>query len=127
MVSGYKVSETANRGVLWKKVLLKIFQYSQENSFARVSFLTKTLLWLFFIKKETLVQVFFCEFCEGFKGIFFTEHLRWLLLKFKRVALKGTLRLSHKNNITTFTFWDIMCTRDISSTCLQTSRNNWIN
>ena len=29
-----------------------------------------------FIKKETLAQVFFCEFCEIFKNIFFTEHLR---------------------------------------------------
>ena len=27
-------------------------------------------------KKETLAQVFFCEFCEVFKKIFFTEHLR---------------------------------------------------
>ena len=27
--------------------------------------------------KETLAQVFSCEFCEGFKKIFFTEHLRW--------------------------------------------------
>ena len=33
-----------------------------------------------FIKKETLAQVFSCEFCEIFKNIFFTEHLRWLLL-----------------------------------------------
>ena len=33
-----------------------------------------------FIKKETLVQLFSCEFCEVFKNIFFTEHLRWMLL-----------------------------------------------
>ena len=39
-------------------------------------------------KKETLAQVFSCEFCKIFKKIFFTEHLRtttaaslfWLLL-----------------------------------------------
>ena len=30
----------------------------------------------FQIKKETLVQVFSCEFCEIFKNTFFTEHLR---------------------------------------------------
>ena len=35
-----------------------------------------------FIKKETLAQVFSCEFCEIFKNTFFTEHLRWLLLSF---------------------------------------------
>ena len=29
-----------------------------------------------FIKKETLAQVFSCEFYEIFKSIFFTEHLR---------------------------------------------------
>ena len=28
-----------------------------------------------FIKKETLTQVFSCEFCEIFKNTFFTEHL----------------------------------------------------
>ena len=29
-----------------------------------------------FIKKETLAQVFSCEFCEISKNNFFTEHLR---------------------------------------------------
>ena len=29
-----------------------------------------------FIKKETLAQVFTCEFCEIFNNNFFTEHLR---------------------------------------------------
>ena len=34
-----------------------------------------------FIKKETLAQVFSCEFCEISKNtFFFTEHLWWLLL-----------------------------------------------
>ena len=33
-----------------------------------------------FIKKETLAQVFSCEFCEIAKHAFLTEHLRWLLL-----------------------------------------------
>ena len=28
-----------------------------------------------FIKKETLAQVFSCEFCEIFKNTFFIEHL----------------------------------------------------
>ena len=34
-----------------------------------------------FIKKETLSQVFSCEFCEISKNTFFTEHLWWLLLE----------------------------------------------
>ena len=39
-----------------------------------------------FIKKETLTQVFSCEFCEISKNTFFTEHLRttasivWILM-----------------------------------------------
>ena len=33
-------------------------------------------LFLNFIKKETLTQVFFCDFCEIFKNTFLTEHLR---------------------------------------------------
>ena len=34
-----------------------------------------------FVKKETLAQVFACEFCEIFKKTFFMENLWWLLLK----------------------------------------------
>ena len=34
-----------------------------------------------FIKKETLVQMFSCEFGAVFKSINFTEHLRCLLLQ----------------------------------------------
>ena len=32
------------------------------------------------LKKETLVLVFSCEFCEISKNTFFIEHLQWLLL-----------------------------------------------
>ena len=33
-----------------------------------------------FIKKETLVQVFSCEFSEIFKNLFLIEHFWWLLV-----------------------------------------------
>ena len=50
-------------------------QNSQENTFARVSFLIKLQAQVCnFIKKETLEQVFSCEFCEISKHTFFTEH-----------------------------------------------------
>ena len=52
-----------------KKVSLKILQNSQESTWFRVSFLIK--LACSFIKKETLAQEFFCEFCEIFKKTFF--------------------------------------------------------
>ena len=64
--------EAATKSVLCKKKFLEISQNSQENSCTRVSFLIKAYN---FIKKETLAQVFSCEFCEIFKNTFFTEHL----------------------------------------------------
>ena len=56
-------------------------QKSQENTCARVSFLN-------FIKKETLTQVFSCEFCEIFENNFFIEHLRKLPLDFPSIFNK---------------------------------------
>ena len=48
-----------------KKLLLKISQYSQENTYVGTSF-----------NKVAGLQVFSCEYCEIFKNSFFTEHLR---------------------------------------------------
>ena len=53
-----------------KKVFLEISQNSQENTCARVSFLIKLQASCNFIKKETLAQVFSCEFCEISKNTF---------------------------------------------------------
>ena len=57
-------------------MFLEITQNSQENTYARVSFLVKLQAedWNF-IKKGTLAQVLFCEFWEICKKIFFTEHI----------------------------------------------------
>ena len=67
-----------------KKVFLKIVQFSQENTCARVSLLIKLQASGNFIasgcnclKKETPAQVFSCEFCKIFKNSFFTKHL-WM-------------------------------------------------
>ena len=38
-----------------------------------------------FIKKETRMQVFSCEFRKIFKNIFLIEHFTWLLLKSTQV------------------------------------------
>ena len=57
--------------VVSKKMFLKILLNSQENICAKVSFLIK------FFKKETLLQMVSCEFCENFKNTFFIEHLWW--------------------------------------------------
>ena len=52
-----------------KKVFLEISWNSQENTCARASFLIKSCTCKF-IKKETLAQVFSCEFCEISKNTF---------------------------------------------------------
>ena len=78
-----RFSEAVARRCSVKKVFLEISQNSQENTCARVSFLIKLLPEACnFMKKETLAQVFSCEFCVISNNTFFIEHLRWLLLKF---------------------------------------------
>ena len=57
------MNEAATRGVLLKKVFLKIAQNSQENTCARVSFLR---LWHRYLS---------CEFCAIFKNTFYPKHL----------------------------------------------------
>ena len=57
-------------------MFLQISFNSQEKTCARVSFLIKLQALGSFIKKDTLPQVFSCEFCEICKNSFFTELLR---------------------------------------------------
>ena len=52
--------------MFYKKGVLKDF----------AKFTGKHLHQNLFFNKEALAQVFSCEFCEVFKSIFFTEHLR---------------------------------------------------
>ena len=68
--------EAATWGVPQKKVFLEISQNWQENTCAIVSFLIKLQAEACnFIKKETLAQVFSCQFCKISKNTFFLEHL----------------------------------------------------
>ena len=68
-----------------KKVFLDMSPNSQENTCARGSFLVK--LQAYFIKKESLAQVFSCAFCEISKNTFFTEHLRTAASPFNYIRL----------------------------------------
>ena len=71
------MTEASTKVVLKQKVFLEISQNSQEHTCARASFLMKFHAGACnFIKKDTLAQVFSCEFCEISKNTFFTEHLR---------------------------------------------------
>ena len=58
--------------LFYKKLFLKILQYSQENAFVRFSFLI-TLQNKFI--KESPTLVFSCEYCEIFKSTTFEKHL----------------------------------------------------
>ena len=64
--------------MFYKKAVLKYFlQNSKENICAGVSFSVGAGAASDFIKKETPVEVFSCEFCEIFKNALFTEDLRF--------------------------------------------------
>ena len=79
-ITGFPSYRSSRPVVFCKMVFLKISQNSHEKTYARVSFLIK-LQACNFIKKETLAQMFSCEFCEVVKNTFFIEHLWWLLLQ----------------------------------------------
>ena len=51
-----------------------------------------------FIKKEALVQVFSCEFCEIFTNIFFTEHLRATASELVKPCLNSDLYFISKTS-----------------------------
>ena len=66
----FHLTETVARMCSVKKVFLEISQNSQENTYARVSFLIKRL-WH---------RCFPMNFAKFLRTPFLTEHLRWLLL-----------------------------------------------
>ena len=78
-------AEAVTGGVLWENVYLDISQNSHGNNCVRVSFLIK--LCCNFIEKETLTQLFSCEFCKISKNTFFTEHLRTTASGTEKVVL----------------------------------------
>ena len=66
------ISEAAIGGGLWKKLFLKLLQYSQENMCDGVP---STRVPAILLKGDSK-QVFTCQYCEIFKKIYFEEHLR---------------------------------------------------
>ena len=66
-----------------EKGVVRNFAKSIKKRLGQSPFFNKAAGQRDFIKKEALAYVFSCEFCKISKNIFFTEHLRWLLLKIK--------------------------------------------
>ena len=69
-----------------RKVVLRNFAKFTEKHLRQSLFFNKVtgLRPATLLKKETLAQVFFCEFCEISKNDFFTERLGRLLLNFMK-------------------------------------------
>ena len=75
-----------------KTGVLKISKNSQENTCAKVSSLIKLQEACNFIKKETLVHAFSCEFFEIFKITFLTEHFWTIASSLSRYPYSFILR-----------------------------------
>ena len=71
----YRSSRTE---VFCKKVLLQILRQFPGKHLCQSLFFNK--FFFLFSKKETLAEVFSCEFCEICKSTFSIERLRWVLL-----------------------------------------------
>ena len=61
-----------------------------------------------FINKETLAQVFSCEFYEFLRTPFFTEHLLWLL-PFRYMKINAFIRQHFQTN-----YWPLSCMMVVS-------------
>ena len=80
---------------LWRKVFWEISQNSQENTCARVFFSTMLqVLACNFTKKETLAQVFSCEFAKFPRAPVIIQHLWRLLLFYSRTNKQLSKQLS---------------------------------
>ena len=83
-----------------RKGVLKNFAKFAKTTCARVSFLTKLQVWPATLLKETLAQVFSCEFYEISKNTFSTEHL-WAtasVLHIFSCNSRKTIRFHFKRN-----------------------------
>ena len=71
-LKGWKAQEVT-WGVLYRKLFLKILQNLQENTCARLSclFFFSCLKACNFMKKQTLAQLFSCEYCKIFQSSIF--------------------------------------------------------
>ena len=84
--NGRLFSEAVAQRCSVKKVFLEISQNSQENTYARVSFLIT--LRGNFIEKRLWHRCFPVNLAKFLRTPFFKEHLRYLLLFFACISLK---------------------------------------
>ena len=78
-------------------MFLEISQNSQEKTCATISFLIKLQAWGLQLYKETVANVFSCEFCEISRNAFFTEHV-WTTASISNIS--GNVLLIEHDRIT---------------------------
>ena len=83
-----------------KKHVLKIHKTHRKTPVPEPPFLTKLQAASGFINKETLLQVFSCEFCKIFNNTFFKDNTGQLLLKATFLVLNFTVskKTQYQNN-----------------------------
>ena len=70
--------EAVTRGALWEKVFLETLQHSQENTWARVSFLIKLQALALFLKAKISKNIFFTEHLwSTASGVWIKYHCSW--------------------------------------------------
>ena len=79
------ISRSTRPDIFCKKGVLRNFTKFTVKYLCQSLFFNKVAVEVAcnFTKKETLVQVFSCEFCKISKNTFFTEH--WWLLQYMRI------------------------------------------
>ena len=97
--------------------VLKILQNSQENTWTGVSFSkSSSLETCNFIKTETPIQVFFCEFWKSFKNTYFLVHLRTTASENWSIKNKSTVR-SLLYRIAGFLVTVSICSKKVTRSC----------
>ena len=99
-----------------KDVFRNFTKFTGKHLWESLNFVGEPILF----KKETLAQVFSCEFCEISKKAFFTEHL-WTTASGFGIVLRKMLELEYlKLELTQYRFENLPI-------CLHSYENNTLN
>ena len=95
-------------GVFCKKDILKNSVKFTGKHLCQSLFFNEAIFFNNFIKKETMAQMFSCEFYGIFKNIFFIEHLQWLFLKLQYIPIYLQICLLLQNKSLSWLSWLIL-------------------
>ena len=109
--------ETVAQRCSVKKIVLRNFAKFIGKQLCQSLFFNKVAGWP---KKETLAQVFSCEFCEIIKNTFSTEWLPWLLLIIMMIIIICFLfTLTDRGSCS-----EVFCNRAIQKNCSKIKRKS---